>query len=70
MHVCLIISHADHLVIILYIVIIAIRSMRAGKNVGVDDICSDSLKHVSDQFIDYIVSLFNSILSHGCVPSS
>ena len=43
--------------------------MRAGKNAGVDDDCSDSPKHASDQFIDYIVSLFNSMLSHGCVPS-
>ena len=48
-------------------VVNAIRSMCAGKSDGVDDICADNLKHVSDRFIDYIVSLFNSILSHRCV---
>ena len=46
----------------------AIRSLCAGKSDGVDDICSDNLKRATDRFIDYIVSLFNSILSHGCVP--
>ena len=48
----------------------AIRSLCAGKSDGVDDICSDNLKHATDRFIDYIVSLFNSILSPGCVPIS
>ena len=47
-------------------VVNAIRSLCAGKSV--DDICSDNLKHATDRFIDYIVSLFNSILSHRCVP--
>ena len=51
-------------------VVNAIRSLCAGKSDGVDDICSDNLKHATDRFIDYIVSLFNSILSHGCVPIS
>ena len=53
-------------------VVNAIRSLCAGKSDGVDDICSDNLKHATDIFIDYtcIVSLFNSILSHGCVPIS
>ena len=49
-------------------VVNAIRSLCAGD--GVDDICSDNLKHATDRFIDYIVSLFNTILSHGCVPIS
>ena len=48
----------------------AIRSLCASKSDRVDDICSDNLKHATDRFIDYIVSLFNSILSHGCVPIS
>ena len=47
-----------------------IWSLCAGKSDSVNDICSDILKHASDRFIDYIVSLFNSILSHGCVHSS
>ena len=51
-------------------VVNAIRSLCAGKSDGVDDICSDNIKHATDRFIDYIVSLFNSILSHGCVPIS
>ena len=51
-------------------VVNAIRPLCAGKSDGVDDICSDNLKHATDRFIDYIVSLFNSILSHGCVPIS
>ena len=51
-------------------VVNAIRLMCAGKSDGVDDICSDNLMHAADRFIDYIVSLFNSILSHGCVPIS
>ena len=51
-------------------VVNAIRSLCAGKSDGVDDICSDNLKHATDRFIDNIVSLFNSILSHGCVPIS
>ena len=51
-------------------VVNAIRSLCAGKSNGVDDICSDNLRHATDRFIDYIVSLFNSILSHGCVPIS
>ena len=48
-------------------VVIAIRSVCAGKSDGVDDIFSDNLNHTTDRFI---VSLFNSILSHGCVPIS
>ena len=48
----------------------AIRSLCASKSDGVDDTCSDNLKHATDIFIDYIVSLFNSILSRGCVPIS
>ena len=32
--------------------------------------CSDNLKHTTDRFIDYSVSLFNSILWHGCVTIS
>ena len=48
-------------------VVNAIRSLCAGKSDGVNDICSDNLKHATDRFIDYIVSLFNSILSHGCI---
>ena len=51
-------------------VVNAIRSLCADKSDGVDDNCSDNLKHATDRFIDYIVSLFNSILSHGCVPTS
>ena len=51
-------------------VVYAIRSMCAGKSDGVDDICFDNLKHATDRFIDYIVSLFNSILSHGCIHIS
>ena len=50
-------------------VVNAIRSLCAGKS-GVDAICSDNLRHATDRFIDYIVSLFNSILSHGCVSIS
>ena len=48
-------------------VTMAIRSLCAGKSNRADYICSDNLKHATDIFIDYIVSLFNSILSHGCV---
>ena len=51
-------------------VVNAIRSLCAGKSDRVDDICSDNLKHAIDRFIDYIVSLFHSILSHGSVPIS
>ena len=51
-------------------VVHAIKSLCAGKSDGVDDIFSDNLKHATDIFIDYIVSLFISILSHGCVPIS
>ena len=51
-------------------VVNAIRSLCAGKSDGVDDICSDNLKHTTDRFIDYSVSLFNSILWHGCVTIS
>ena len=40
-------------------VVNAIRSLYAGKSDGVDDICSDNLKHATDRFIYYIVSLFN-----------
>ena len=48
----------------------AIRSLCAGKSDGVDDVCSDKLKHATDKFIYYIDSLFSIILSHGCVPIS
>ena len=51
-------------------VVNAIRSLCAGKSDVVNGICSDHLKHATDRFIDYIVSLFNSILSHRCVPIS
>ena len=47
-----------------------INVVNAGKSDGVDDICSNNLQHATDRFIDYIVSLFNSRLSHGCVPIS
>ena len=49
------------------IVVNAIRSLCAGKSDEVEDICSDNLKRAADRFIDYIVFLFNSILSLGCV---
>ena len=48
-------------------VVNAIKALCACKSDGVDDICSDNLKHATDRFIDYIVSLFNSILTHRCV---
>ena len=51
-------------------VVNAIRSLCRGKSDEVDAIFADNLKHATDRFIDYIVSLFNSILSHGCVPIS
>ena len=51
-------------------VVDAIRSLCAGKSDGVDDICSDNIKHATNIFMNFIVSLFNSILSHGCVPIS
>ena len=62
-------SFYDHTVYRI-IVVNAISSLCAGKSDGVDGICSDNLKHATDRFIDYIVSLFNSILSHGCVHIS
>ena len=34
-------------------VVYAIRSLCAGKSDGVDEICSDNLKHATDRFIDY-----------------
>ena len=49
-------------------VVNAIRSLCASKSDRVDGICSNNLKHATDRFIDYIVSLFNSILSYGGVP--
>ena len=51
-------------------VVNVIRSLCACKRDGTDDICSDKLNHATDRFIDYVVPLFNSILSHGCVPIS
>ena len=51
-------------------VVNAIMSLYTGQSDGVDDISSDNLKHVTDRRIDYIIPLFNSILSHGCVPIS
>lgn len=48
----------------------AIRSLRTGKNDGVDQICSDNFKHASDLFVEYIVYLYNSMLYHNCVPPS
>ena len=57
-------SFYDHTVYCINVVN-AIRLLCAGKSDGVDDMCSDNLKHATDRFIDYIVSLFNSILSHG-----
>ena len=51
-------------------VVNTIRSLCAGKSDGVDDILFDNHKHATDRFIDYIVSSFNSTLSHGCVPIS
>ena len=61
MYVCLIIIHVNHFMIILCCVyhmnvVNAIRSLCAGKSDGVDDICSDNLKHATYRFIDYIVS--------------
>ena len=44
--------------------------MRASKVDGVDPIYSDNLKHATERCIQYIVFLFNSILSHGCIPDS
>ena len=59
----------DHIVYHINVVN-AIRSLCAGKSDGVVDIFSDNLKRATDRFIDYIVSLFNSILSYECVPIS
>ena len=47
-----------------------LKALCAGESDGVYDICSDNLKHATDRFTDYAVSLLNSILSHGCVPIS
>ena len=49
-------------------VVNAIRSLCAGKSDGVDDICSDNLKHASDRFIDYIVSWMCTFLSSTIIP--
>ena len=62
-------SFYDHAVYRI-IVVNVIRSLCVGKSDGVDAICSDNLRHTTDRCIYYIVSLFNSILSHGCVPIS
>ena len=48
----------------------AIRSLQSGKSDGVDDIYSDNLKNASHHFIECIMYLFNSIMSHGCIPES
>ena len=58
-------SFYDHTVYCMNVVN-AIRSLCVGKSDGVDVICSANLKHATDRFI---VSLFDSILPHGCVPS-
>ena len=48
----------------------AIRSLQSGKSDGVDDKYSDNLKNASHNFIECIMYLFNSIMSHGCIPES
>ena len=48
----------------------AIRSLQSGKSDGVYDIYSDNLKNASHHFIECIMYLFNSIMSHGCIPES
>ena len=48
----------------------AIRSLQSGKSDGVDDIYSDNLKNASHHFIECIMYLFNSIMSHGRIPES
>ena len=60
-------SYYDHTVYCINVVN-AISPLGAGKSNGVDDICSDNLEHATDRFIYCTVSLFNSILLHGCVP--
>ena len=47
----------------------AIRSLQSGKSDGVD-IYSDNLKNASHHFIECMMYLFNSIMSHGCIPES
>ena len=44
--------------------------MQSGKSDGVDDLYSDNLKNTSHHFIECIMYLFNSIMSHGCIPES
>ena len=44
--------------------------LQSGKSDGVDDIYSDNLKNASHHFIECIMYLFNSIMSHGCIPGS
>ena len=73
-NVCLANNHScgsfyDHTVLRINVVN-ANRSLCAGNSDRVDVICSDNLERATDRFIDYIVSLFNSILSHGCVAIS
>ena len=46
----------------------AIRSLQSGKSDGVDDIYSDNLKNVIHHFMECTMYLFNSIMSHGCIP--
>ena len=48
----------------------AIRSLQSGTSDGVDDIYSDNLINASHHFIECIMYLFNSIMSHGCIPES
>ena len=48
----------------------AIRSLQSGKSDRVDNIYSDNLKNASHHLIECIMYLFNSIMSHGCIPES
>ena len=48
----------------------AVKSLHLGKADGVDPISSDNLKHASRLFVQYVMYLFNSIMSHGCIPKS
>ena len=48
----------------------AMRSLQSGKFDGVDDIYSNNRKNGSHHFVECSLYLFNSIMSHGCIPES
>ena len=72
----MIVSHVKPLMTILFHnydnVLNAVKSLHMGKADGVDPIYSDNLKHATSSrlFVQYVMYLFRSIMSHGCIPKS